>query len=1653
MKRNLLFNQATAIGKRLAMVLTMLLIVGIGQAWGAEVLSETFIFNSTDGIKALGLTPPSSGNGTNLDANKTYSMGIVSLKVAHGSTNTRIWNSSGSYDLRVYKSGGKLTFSVPSGYQITAIQHTGTTGNISTNVGSYNTGSWTGSAQSVIYTASGTLNLKKFVIVYEAINQSIDVTLHYNGTSKTLNNQTSPYTLPTTGDYVADACDDWRFTGWYGSEYKSTTAPTYITKLISTGSAYAVYSHTETIGGGAPTSTTTDNVFQNGTFANSTITWTLPNIVTIKQEQNGAQTAPNQNYINAPRWYAGNKITIKPDVNITTITVTTQSGYGKALSNATYGNATVAYNGTTVTITPIIGTNPIEIVIDDQARLNNLTITYKSGGGTSTTTYTSSPECTAEPTVTLNPNYPAGKTGEFIDTLSNTVSGNLEISLPAGTKSQAITKLYKSIALEGYIFEGWYEAADGDAHRENTGDISKDITFYAHWRVPYTVYFNAGTGTCTESMTETTADGIKLPTATLEDCGDWTFLGWAETAIESETTTAPASFLAGGSTYKPTANITLHAIYKRVEGGGNGEGTAATLTFDNTSKRTTLTTEQQVWEENDITLTNNKASSTSNIVDNSNPARFYKSSEIIISAPGAITKIVATTSGSEYTTALKNSVGAEASPSDNVVTITPSTSNNTYTINLTAGQVRLSSISVTYGAGLSTSYYHSEPYCQTCENFITINKGAETNGTFTLDISGEMETCDTEVAVVVKPTPANHYHIGSVTATTPTTGGAPTVIDNDNGTYTITYAANSTGTSTINVTFAEDAKATIKLYELGVLKTIATEYVGDKYTLPSTSSQSCGTKTLVGWSTKAFAETDTRPTENYYGISTQITLAETQTFYAVFAQSNGGGGGNGDYVRVTEDANDLSGEYLIVYEAGNLAFNGGLGTLDAASNTISVTINGNTIKSTDATDAAKFTIAKDGEGDYTIKSASGKYIGRTADDNELDENESTPYKNTITFTDGDVNIIASGGAYLRYNKNSGAERFRYYKSTTYTQQQPIALYKKSGSSASYTDYTTGCHDVTITYYGFTGGYTTNCGGSNLNVITTRVNSAHTIPSCAHITDPTNLGRTFLNLWKDQNGKVHQPGETFIVTQDITLYAQWALNTSENTTLPTDVEDLATTDIIVTGGKTLTIPEGETITVNSLTLKGGIQEDKSYAMPIVKIPDNATLVRKDNKINLDLKINNQNFYPFAVPFEVANTAANINYINTTLKEYVNAHNGYGTFYVIREYNGALRAENGANKDENWVHVGRSNNEKLLPGKGYIISAVPAAGTDTVTIRITMTVDNAWLADGEQESITVKEQTTTRNQVAVTAYTGTAATNDPCNAGWNFVANPYLTHFAGASMKDNSDKDLDYIEGEIIVNNGHFEHDGTGIPYVTVPAADFGWYDQYRVSDVKLSPMWSFFVQIGTDGTMNFTTAGRQQAPAALRASAAAANPHIEANLAIFRDEKKADHTGLIIDDRYTSNYEIGADLEKMFGSAYNTTIYTISQSTRLAYNALPHNIAQQSIPLGFRAAEEGEYTISLTNYEDIVGVESIILHDLYTGLKTNLLHLDYTFDSEATQDDNRFVVYIVARDNTTTDISTIVEDTLDKQNRKVLINNHLYIIHEGKMYNGVGQIVK
>lgn len=155
------------------------------------------------------------------------------------------------------------------------------------------------------------------------------------------------------------------------------------------------------------------------------------------------------------------------------------------------------------------------------------------------------------------------------------------------------------------------------------------------------------------------------------------------------------------------------------------------------------------------------------------------------------------------------------------------------------------------------------------------------------------------------------------------------------------------------------------------------------------------------------------------------------------------------YVKVTSNDDLTSGQYLIVHESTNVAFNGGLTDLDVNSNKISVTITTDGILSDAVTDAASFTILISGENNShsTIKSASGYFIGRDANSNGLNTNQTTAYYSTISISqDGDAEIVGPGGAHLRYNSAANNWRFRYFKSDTYTNQQPIALYKLSGAA-------------------------------------------------------------------------------------------------------------------------------------------------------------------------------------------------------------------------------------------------------------------------------------------------------------------------------------------------------------------------------------------------------------------------------------------------------------------------------------------------------------------------------------------------------------------------------------------------------------------------------
>ena len=126
--------------------------------------------------------------------------------------------------------------------------------------------------------------------------------------------------------------------------------------------------------------------------------------------------------------------------------------------------------------------------------------------------------------------------------------------------------------------------------------------------------------------------------------------------------------------------------------------TTATITFDDTAKRTEFTTSKQVWVENGITVTNDKAASSSNVADYKKPARFYAASALKIEYPG-MTKLVVNCNSTSYATALVNSIpaadGVTVTVNSKAVTIELAEAADEFVIAKLSAQVRVDSITVT----------------------------------------------------------------------------------------------------------------------------------------------------------------------------------------------------------------------------------------------------------------------------------------------------------------------------------------------------------------------------------------------------------------------------------------------------------------------------------------------------------------------------------------------------------------------------------------------------------------------------------------------------------------------------------------------------------------------------------------------------------------------------------------------------------------------------------------------------------------------------------------------------------------------------------------------------------------------------------------------
>ncbi len=358
--------------------------------------------------------------------------------------------------------------------------------------------------------------------------------------------------------------------------------------------------------------------------------------------------------------------------------------------------------------------------------------------------------------------------------------------------------------------------------------------------------------------------------------------------------------------------------------------------------------------------------------------------------------------------------------------------------------------------------------------------------------------------VAISATPEPGYMVGTYTVYK-TGSPSTTVTVSSNGTFTMPdYAV------TVSATFVENNNYyNIALGEVshGTISASATSAKsGTNITLTAMPNSGYS---LYAW--YVFKTSDMNTIVNVSGNSFVMPAFDV-TVMATFVQ----GSVNGDFVKVASAPADWSGEYILVYEQS--ATTGYVWTgVDGTNSYVSKTISNNSI-----VDDGFVTITlAPMTGGYSVKinggTNNGKYIYGTSGSNKINFG-TNPSLNTLSYESNSVKMV-SNTSVMRFNNNSGQDRFRYFQSSTYTNQQPVQLYKRT--------YATQTHTIH---------FEKNGGAGSMNDQTVNEFEPTALQSNAFVRE----GFVFegWNTIADGTGDYYADGATVTLLDDLTLYAQW-----------------------------------------------------------------------------------------------------------------------------------------------------------------------------------------------------------------------------------------------------------------------------------------------------------------------------------------------------------------------------------------------------------------------------------------------------------------------------------------------------------------------------------
>ena len=474
------------------------------------------------------------------------------------------------------------------------------------------------------------------------------------------------------------------------------------------------------------------------------------------------------------------------------------------------------------------------------------------------------------------------------------------------------------------------------------------------------------------------------------------------------------------------------------------------------------------------------------------------------------------------------------------------------------------------------------------------------------------------------------------------------------------------------------------------------------------------------------------------------------------------------------------------------------------------------------------------------------------------------------------------------------------------------------------------------------------------------------------------------------------------------------------------------NVYIYEGASLNVPEDTEYSINTLSFRR-----KGDAVASADIQGDLNVTQEE--IYLDLRVDAQNWHWFTLPYDC--DIADVTWVDGT-------EPAYGVDWFLSTYDGKKRAET----KDGWSEF---HGTTIEAGVGYIVGILGDLNNSAYTYELRFPMAKEVLTRDKEDK-----------QLPVRAW-GIDADIRANHKGWNLVGNPYLNYYQTADSYTLKGLSLNWYTFNEITGLWYEEPRGN-VPYLVIPQ-NGGWssYEQVLASETDLLPFTSYFIQVGDPEThdekdelnaeFNREKCGRKSKSIARRSVATQEEPII-VGVSLINSLGESDKTSLVIDNRYTDEYEMNADFFKWFGDYYRyytkPVVYTIgADKQQRAFNAINEEQAAQPVSMGTYTAQNGTYSFSLDRRSDLSRVKEVWLHDATEGAYINLMQENYSFSAGRTDGSGRFTLSVTLHPKSPTDLTE--GDTgaayATTEHRTIYVNN-LPEQAEVWVYDAVGRLL-